>query len=478
MIYPAMALALSLLTVQAARPKVEIAPIDFPGGFGPGKMSAQKFHKYYGNSFRRPMSLVGGALLKVDKETHELYLYIFCDPDLNRLVIFREESTCGERRSAGIREYGKYICVTYDSAGHTLPNTDRPPLDAEGVLVTPVDAAVSSGGDFYYPDRDLIYVVDQGNHQIVRLSYDSSQDSLVWRDAFGADSLNFPTAIAYVDYGDSDPGNDDVYVTDAEKQAIIRFSASGEFELSYGGCGYGIANVCYPTGIAVSKSAAYPRRFYVSDSRKQRIVRYYSDTNGQFIAEWWHVFPSSLRPFIKSVATDAEGNVYVLDSFNNSIIILNPSLENILMTYGGKGHGQGQFDCPQDIHIDGDEMTVSEFFGDSTGVSSFKLIPDSSIAQIDLIPKRSHLYLPCPYHFSEQAKFSFDLAVSGRVQMAIFDKSGHRIRKVLEGNIPAGKHVTVWDGKNEEGTFVEPGIYMCKMISADYRAAKPVLYIR
>jgi hypothetical protein len=474
----AIILTLSLLTANAPAPNFTITPIDFLGGYGPGKMNARSFHKQFGRSFREPASLLGGALLKVDKATCELYLYIFCDPDLNRLVVFRQERTCGERHPAGIKEYGRYICVTYDSAGYTRLNTNRPPLDSEGVLVAPVDIAVSSGGAFYNPYRDFIYVVDQGNHQVVRLRYNVFRDSLIWCDAFGCDSLNFPTAIAYVDYGDSDPGNDDIYVTDPGKHAIIRFSASGEFELSNGGCGYSIADVCYPTGIAVSTSAAYPKRFYVTDSRNHKIIRYYSDTNGQFIAEARYIFPSSLTPFIKSAATDDEGNVYVLDRFNNIVMVLTPSLAYILTTYGGKGHDPGRFECPLDIFIDGDEMLVCEMWGDSAGIASFRIIPDSSIAETGLTPKRSHLYPPCPYHFSDQARFAFDLAASGPVQIIILDKSGRSMRTLLDNNVPAGSHAVIWNGKNDEGKLIESGIYMCNMISADYKAMKPVLYIR
>ena len=53
-----------------------------------------------------------------------------------------------------------------------------------------------------------------------------------------------------------------------------------------------------------------------------------------------------------------------------------------------------------------------------------------------------------------------------RVDVGIYDLSGHRVRQIFSGSLDVGKYEDLWDGSDDEGNVVSPGIYICR-ISVD-----------
>src|SRR5207245_9156007 len=54
------------------------------------------------------------------------------------------------------------------------------------------------------------------------------------------------------------------------------------------------------------------------------------------------------------VAFDREGNIYVTDGEGNSRVLKFNKFGNVLLGWGMKGSGPGEFDLPHSIAIDGD----------------------------------------------------------------------------------------------------------------------------
>jgi flagellar hook assembly protein FlgD len=61
---------------------------------------------------------------------------------------------------------------------------------------------------------------------------------------------------------------------------------------------------------------------------------------------------------------------------------------------------------------------------------------------------------------------SYGLPRDARVEIAVFDLLGRRVRRLESGSRLAGRHRVVWDGRNESGAQLGNGVYMVRMTAA------------
>ena len=69
--------------------------------------------------------------------------------------------------------------------------------------------------------------------------------------------------------------------------------------------------------------------------------------------------------------------------------------------------------------------------------------------------------LPNPSRFNTM--LSFALPTAGRVDLAIYDTAGRRVRTLESSLRAAGRHETSWDGEDERGEAVAPGVYFARL---------------
>jgi hypothetical protein len=68
-----------------------------------------------------------------------------------------------------------------------------------------------------------------------------------------------------------------------------------------------------------------------------------------------------------------------------------------------------------------------------------------------------------PNPFRQNVDFSFRLNREGNIRIEIFDMQGNRIKTVINGNYPEGLYNFTWQGDNEAGNRITPGIYFYKV---------------
>jgi hypothetical protein len=64
---------------------------------------------------------------------------------------------------------------------------------------------------------------------------------------------------------------------------------------------------------------------------------------------------------------------------------------------------------------------------------------------------------------ARQVALSFELPEAGAIELAIYDMSGRRIATPARGTHDAGTHRATWDGRDESGTDVRPGVYFARL---------------
>jgi hypothetical protein len=65
----------------------------------------------------------------------------------------------------------------------------------------------------------------------------------------------------------------------------------------------------------------------------------------------------------------------------------------------------------------------------------------------------------------------YDLPDSGYVRLWITDICGRRtVRVLVDGDLPAGTHMVAWDGRNEAGQIMPPGMYTSHVLTSAGRS--------
>jgi hypothetical protein len=94
------------------------------------------------------------------------------------------------------------------------------------------------------------------------------------------------------------------------------------------------------------------------------------------------------------------------------------------------------------------------------------------------VPATSFLAQNAPNPFGAGTAISFGLARGGDVALDIFDTQGRLVRRLVRGALPAGPHVAAWDGADDSGARVPPGIYSCRLVAAGERFEKRLVRVR
>jgi probable HAF family extracellular repeat protein len=64
------------------------------------------------------------------------------------------------------------------------------------------------------------------------------------------------------------------------------------------------------------------------------------------------------------------------------------------------------------------------------------------------------------------SRFDFTLARAGRASLVLVDVSGRIVRTLADGELGAGPQAIGWDGRDQGGTRVAPGIYHARLVTA------------
>jgi hypothetical protein len=83
-----------------------------------------------------------------------------------------------------------------------------------------------------------------------------------------------------------------------------------------------------------------------------------------------------------------------------------------------------------------------------------------------------------PNPFNPSTRIVFELRARSRVQLAIFDVSGRRIAVILDGEMGAGRHEAVWNGRTLSGGTAVSGIYFCVLRSGNAVETRKIVLVR
>ena len=251
--------------------------------------------------------------------------------------------------------------------------------DASGSLIRPYGCATDAEGRIYATDVGRVFVFDQKNKKLDFIGDDASTGKLAvplgiavshdgkvyvgdsmrkrvfvydskWNllTAFGkTGELDGPSGVAI----DEKKGR--LYVIDTKKHKLLVYAlANGNLLKTIGGRGDEPGKFNYPTNILVDREG----NLYVTDTGNFRVQ--VLDPDGKTIKNLGSLGdkPGNFsRP--KGIALDSEDNLYVVDTAFNNIQVFNKK-GDLLIFVGEGGFAPGRFNSPSGICIDDEDRII------------------------------------------------------------------------------------------------------------------------
>jgi hypothetical protein len=72
----------------------------------------------------------------------------------------------------------------------------------------------------------------------------------------------------------------------------------------------------------------------------------------------------------------------------------------------------------------------------------------------------------------------FGLPARESITLDVYDLFGRRLRTLARGPCPAGPHTARWDGRDESGKDVAPGVYYCRLIVGSQSITQRIVFVR
>jgi len=83
-----------------------------------------------------------------------------------------------------------------------------------------------------------------------------------------------------------------------------------------------------------------------------------------------------------------------------------------------------------------------------------------------------------PNPVGESTCLTFGLAEDGEADLGVFDVAGRRVRLLAAERYCVGQHTVIWDGRDDAGRDVSPGIYLVRLSSGTFQAASKLVVLR
>jgi hypothetical protein len=154
-------------------------------------------------------------------------------------------------------------------------------------------------------------------------------------------------------------------------------------------------------------------------------------------------------------------------------------LERSLVSSGGclgsgpTGTGNGTLGQPTILSqgVGGDRIL-------RTGLWAWRSATVSGIQAQYAGPATDRLFQNFPNPLKASTTIEYVLSADCMVSVSVFNVNGQRVRTLVSAVQPPGRHSAVWDGRDDTGREVSPGVYFYRLDAGDYRTVSKMVIAR
>ncbi len=117
------------------------------------------------------------------------------------------------------------------------------------------------------------------------------------------------------------------------------------------------------------------------------------------------------------------------------------------------------------------KLCAVDVHGNASGFAT--VVPAGTVSSPERAPLVLALTLASPQPVRGGATLRAALPAAARVELAIYDAAGRRVRALLDDDRAAGEFTVHWDGRDDRGAALAPGVYLARLVAnGDARHAR------
>lgn len=182
------------------------------------------------------------------------------------------------------------------------------------------------------------------------------------------------------------------------------------------------------------------------------------------------------RLLVNNIPDDPSGPAYkVATKANNVLSWTDPDFKKtneVNSTYTIKYDVRAYYDT--------ESTNAAESYIDIFGIVSgwWERVPDSTgLEEVPIIREISELDI-YPNPFNPETTIRFVLAKETKVDVAVYDIRGVKVRQLMEGFKAKGTYRVLWNGRNINGVSLGSGVYFLRLITNDKQLVKRMILMK
>lgn len=185
--------------------------------------------------------------------------------------------------------------------------------------------------------------------------------------------------------------------------------------------------------------------------------------------------PVQLEVRVEAWTVDGTATAGVDYTATSDTLVFAPGVTTQLFHVPFTGDAQPEADETFTVHL-GAPLHVA--LGDSVATGTLLNDDGTTDAPGGGLPVANYLAHAQPNPSRGTVTIPWGLHATARVDLSVFDVQGRLVRRLAGGNQPAGRKLTTWDGRDQDGREVASGIYMIRLQAGSQELRATVLRMR